>query len=84
MRKSVITMNIIFIDFMALLRYIFICWLKNPAGFKEDFWSLFLYLWTAPVAVIFHFVWGMLPGKSSYFLSHLKFLVASINVAKSR
>jgi hypothetical protein len=30
---------------IMLIRYIFIFWLKNPAGFRDDFWSLFLKVW---------------------------------------
>ena len=36
---------IMFIDALALTRYIFIFHLKNPAAFQDDFWHLFINLW---------------------------------------
>ena len=29
----------------SLVRYVFVFWLKNPAGFQDDFWHLFINLW---------------------------------------
>jgi hypothetical protein len=42
-----------------IFRYIFIFWLKNPAAFNDDFWSvfvnlwIFLFAWLSQIAVIF-------------------------------
>jgi hypothetical protein len=35
----------LYFDSISLSRYIFIFWLKNPAGFNDEFWCTFIYLW---------------------------------------
>jgi len=53
---------VIFYDCIVLCRYIFIFWLKNPAAFKDDFWSAFLNLWVVLVSVLYNLAWALLPG----------------------
>jgi hypothetical protein len=36
---------ILYYDAIVIFRYLFIFRLKNPAAFKEDFWSLFVFVW---------------------------------------
>ena len=44
-RRFLVTEFIMFIDTLALIRYIFVFHLKNPAAFQDDFWHLFINLW---------------------------------------
>ena len=35
----------LFLNMIMIIRYIFIFCLRNPAGFRDDYWSVFLKLW---------------------------------------
>jgi hypothetical protein len=37
--------GMLFLDCIMVTRYTFIFWLKNPAAFQDEFWSLFINLW---------------------------------------
>lgn len=44
--KSVVFCScLMFLDAIAIMRYIYIFWLKNLATFNDDFWRLFITLW---------------------------------------
>ena len=45
LRPSVVMMLILFIDAIAVIRYMFIFQTKNPTTVQDDFWNLFLSLW---------------------------------------
>jgi hypothetical protein len=49
--------------FIMLSRYIFIFWLKNPAGFYDDFWYKFIISWIAMFCWISQITVYMGPGK---------------------
>ena len=38
-------MNIQNFDLIILTRYAYVFWLKNPAGFNDDFWVVFFNMW---------------------------------------
>ena len=44
-RRFLVTEFIMFIDALALTRYIYIFHLKNPAAFQDEFWHLFINIW---------------------------------------
>jgi len=56
MIRSMIKSNFLtFLNAIAISKYVFIFWMKNPGSLQDDFWSLFLTLWT----VGFSFIWNV-------------------------
>ena len=55
--------GLLLLDFIAIARYIFIFWLKNPAGFNDEFWSTLINLWTLLATALLQFTQIFLPGK---------------------
>jgi hypothetical protein len=47
---------------MTFIRYIFIFWLKNPAAFHDDFWLLFINLWSILFGVVTQLPRALVPG----------------------
>ncbi len=45
LKQALTAQAMLFLNMIMLIRYIFIFQLKNPAGFRDDFWSYFLKLW---------------------------------------
>ena len=56
------TQYLLFYDSIALTRYFFIFWLRNPMAVDDDFWSLFINCWIIIASTIINFVFGFLPG----------------------
>ena len=54
-----------FLDAIIVLRYIFIFWLKNPAAFQEEFWSLFINIWVVAFSWTAQFVLEVFLGCDS-------------------
>ncbi len=50
---------------LVLIRYIFVIWAKNPTALQDDFWQLFINLWTFTLSSITQYVYYILPGKES-------------------
>ena len=44
-KQSTICSVLMYIDAIIVFRYIYICKLKNPAAFRDDYWCLFVSLW---------------------------------------
>jgi len=62
--KLTMTMqSMLFLDMIMISRYIFIFWLKNPAGFNHEFWSTLINLWTFMATALLQFTQIFLPGK---------------------
>jgi len=61
-RKTIIINLVLLVTAMTLTRYIFIFWLKNPAAFNDEFWFVFVNLWTAGFSFISQFLRGSVPG----------------------
>jgi len=57
-RPMYITQALLYLDAMAITRYIFIFVLKNPAAFNDTFWIRFVNIWIKSVSVIGNFVWS--------------------------
>ena len=45
LRNAIVIQATFLLDVMVITRYIFIFWLKNPLGFQDEFWGLFLNIW---------------------------------------
>ena len=54
---------LILLDFIAIARYIFIFWLKNPVAFNDEFWSTMINLWSFLATALLQFTQNFLPGK---------------------
>jgi len=62
--KNVIILKLIlFLDFIIIIRYIFVFKFKNPTAIQEDFWVLFLTIWSIGFAVICQTTVLIFPGK---------------------
>ena len=59
LRNAYVTQVFLYFDTIALTRYLFIFWLKNPAAFHSDFWILFLNIWIRGASLIFNGVWSI-------------------------
>ena len=57
------TQIFLFFDCIALTRYIYIFWLKNPAAFKDDFWCRVAVPWIKAFSFLITGVWYFLAGK---------------------
>ena len=44
LRNSLVT--VLFKNFMAATKYVFVFWLKNPAAFGNEYWCLFICIWS--------------------------------------
>ena len=65
--KRCITLGgVLTMGFIMVIRYIFIFWLKNPAAFEDEFWSLFLNVWTILFTLTSELVLIWLPGKDNF------------------
>ena len=45
-----------------LTKYVFIIWLKNPAGFNDDFWAFFAWMWIRVFTHLFDITIYLLGG----------------------
>jgi hypothetical protein len=64
LRNVVPMIALLLLDAIIIVRYIFIFHLKNPTALQDDFWKLFINLWTAGACVLSQSVYMMLPGKN--------------------
>jgi hypothetical protein len=59
-----ITMRLfILLDCIMVARYCLIFWLKNPAGFNDEFWSAFIKCWSSVFVLISQLIIFFLPGQ---------------------
>ena len=49
-----------------IARYIFIFWLKNPAGFHDRFWFLFITIWIKSTSRISQTIWYFLEERTPF------------------
>ncbi len=59
----------LFFASVSLTRYLFIFWLKNPAAFRDEFWSLFTNFCIVIFTMIAHFVFYFMLGHDSIRIS---------------
>jgi len=61
--KNVLCIQLLLLyDSISVLRYLFIFWLKNPGGFCDDFWTMFVNLWIFGFTFTSQIVHAILPG----------------------
>ena len=59
------TQSMLFLDCIMLTRYAFIFWLKNPAAFRDDFWSLVINIWVTIFSLVVQIVFEVMLGTDS-------------------
>jgi len=57
-RPTFVTQALLYMDAMAITRYVFIFVLKNLAVFKDTFWIRFVNIWITSVSIIGNSVWS--------------------------
>ena len=67
LKYAIFTQQMFFMNGIILARYIFIFWLKNPAAFNDDFWSLFLNIWIVGYSFLTQIVSSQMPGRRSVY-----------------
>ena len=67
LKNAVFNQQILFITGMITSRYMFIFWLKNPAAFQDDFWSLFINMWIVGYSILKQCSSFMMPGRYTFF-----------------
>ena len=63
-RPSLVMLNILVIDAIGIVRFVFIFYLKNPTATQDDFWKMFLVTWIIGFTFLTHFVFAVLPGRN--------------------
>ena len=53
----------IFCDFVSMTRYIYLFHLKNPGEFKDEFWHIFINIWTVCFGLASQFAFLYSPGQ---------------------
>jgi len=62
--KSTIAMQeILYFDIIALLRYLFIFSLRNPATFQDEFWNCFINILVVSLSFLSQVIFAYLPGR---------------------
>ena len=65
-KNSITTQQLLFLDGIILLRYIFIFCLNNPGAFKDEFWNQFISIWVVGFSMISQFVFVFSPPFPNY------------------
>ena len=63
LKNAVSIQLLLYSDVITVLRYLFIFKLKNPSGFSEGFWTLFLNIWITAFSYLTQFVLALQPGR---------------------
>ena len=64
LRNSISMFGILLFDWIIIVRYLFLFYLKNPTALQDDFWKLFICLWNVGLCSISQFVYIFSPGKN--------------------
>ena len=59
-RQTITLRQLMLLNAVTLTRYIFICWLKNPIAFYDEFWTKFINHWIIGFSLIVSFIGGLL------------------------
>jgi len=62
LKKTIVINYALLLNAITFIRYIFIFWLNNPAAFNDDFWCVFINIWTFGFSFIFQFLRAVVPG----------------------
>ena len=57
-RNSLTNQALLYLDSIAIIRYLFIFWLKNPGAFQSEFWYAFIRRWIIAASFISNFAWS--------------------------
>ena len=81
-RNALLMQGLMYIDATMIIRYIFIFLMKNPTALQDDFWRLFLVIWTSSFTAISQIIFVYTPGKSphNYFICLGSFPIKYIGV----
>jgi hypothetical protein len=63
-RNMFITQGMLFLDAIIIVRYVFLFHVKNPTALQDDFWRLYLNLWTLGVSICTQVIYIIMPGKN--------------------
>ena len=67
-RYAIVDMIVMSKAISILTKYLFIIWLKNPAGFNDEFWASFAWLWIQSYSYLVEFTTFFLStGQSATF-----------------
>ena len=60
----------LFLLAVAISRYLYIFYLKNPAQFQDPFWQMFVNIWIVSCSILSQFAFVILPGRqpTSFYL----------------
>jgi hypothetical protein len=74
--------GLLYIDATIIIRYIFIFCMKNPTALQDDFWRLYLSIWTTVYSTISQIIFAWTPGKCphNYFICIGKFPLEYVGV----
>jgi hypothetical protein len=62
--RNVISLTIGLLQNSVIIsRYICLHWAKNPTALQDDFWKIFINLWTFGIALLSQIAYVLLPGK---------------------
>ena len=53
------------IDFLLTVKFVYIFILKNPSIVHDDFWNIFIQIWTIMFSILSQFVYFFFPGQKS-------------------
>ena len=65
LRKCLTVNCLLLVNSITLSRYVFIFWLKNPAAFKDDFWSVYISALTVLLSFISQLPRMLVPGTNT-------------------
>ena len=60
-RNAIKTNGLLIMNFIAISRYYFLFWMKNPAGVDDEFWSLAITIWSHTFSAGYNFIMVELP-----------------------
>ena len=61
-RNAVTLQLAMLLDLIIIIRYLFVFWLKNPGNFYDNFWTVFIHIWTFGFCLITQWMVLYLPG----------------------
>ena len=66
-RFVVFTQQILFLDGIIIVRYVYIFWLKNVAAFNDDFWYMIINIWIVGFSIISQAITFCMPGRNTLY-----------------
>jgi hypothetical protein len=63
LKNTTALLQIIYFDIIAIVRYLFIFHLKNPAMFQDEFWNLFINMQVVSFSFLSQLIFAYLPGR---------------------